>query len=246
MVEQRFRKARVGGSNPPVGSMKKEQKKAILIGFAYLLVSFFLVFLVFKYGIKLAVEISLFFQKKDKSQEIQETIIPSPVIANIPLATNSSSLKINGYSTPNQKVIIFINDLETKTIEADSEGKFEGFISLALGNNKIYAVAENPNGKRSEASSTWNVFFNDTPPFLEILEPKNESIFKRNQNPVEIKGKTDKFSKVYINDQRIVVDENGNFVYTLTLQKGENKVKITAIDPAENQKELEWTLHYQP
>lgn len=219
------------------------------MGIFYLFLSFILIFLVFKYGIKAAVEVSFFFQNRKNSpedEELTESVILPPQFLPFPEATNSATLKVAGFSLPNQIVYIYLNGLEVKTLETDSEGKFESTISLALGINKIYGVAENPSGKRSDKSKEWEVFFNDSPPFIDILEPQNNSVIRRNQNPVTIKGKTDKTSKVFINDQRVIVDEEGNFNYQVLLQKGENKFIIKCIDPASNENQVELVLSYLP
>lgn len=70
-------------------------------------------------------------------------------------------------------------------------------------------------------------------PYLTLLEPAEESqTFK---NEVEIKGQAEKEATVYINNQLVNLDDNGNFSYYLKLAPGENKIEVKAIDQRKKQ-----------
>jgi len=230
----------------------KDKKRQIILGFFYLFLSAGLIFLLLKFGVKIAVDISYFLQKRSHPQDFSDSsfnILAEPQLLPFPEATNSANLKVIGYAPSNQKVDIYLNNFNVKTFEVDSEGKFEGFVSLALGINKIYAVTVDVNGNKSSPSKEWEIFYNNSPPYLEILEPENHSTFKKSQNQVTIKGKVASTSKVFINGQRLITEFDGtfnNFSYQVTLQKGENKFTITCLDPALNKTEVEWILNYQP
>jgi len=71
-------------------------------------------------------------------------------------------------------------------------------------------------------------------PRLVILSPTNGSVV--NQDTILVQGKTDKGSRVSINDQIVFVDTEGNFSSTLPLQFGVNTMKIVAVDRFEKQK----------
>lgn len=64
------------------------------------------------------------------------------------------------------------------------------------------------------------------PPPLEINTPKNGSVFE--SNVVEIKGKTDPYSTVFINDDETYVDISGEFQKSLYAFSGDNKIEIIA------------------
>jgi transcriptional regulator with XRE-family HTH domain len=66
-----------------------------------------------------------------------------------------------------------------------------------------------------------------TPPELIIYEPPQSLVTA--QNFIEIKGKTEKEARVFINGKEIYIDTNGKFLATLDLQKGLNTIKITAL-----------------
>ncbi len=99
---------------------------------------------------------------------------------------------------------------------------------------------------RSSPSKTWTIFYNDSPPYLEILEPANNSVIKGKQNSAVIKGKISPPVKIYVNDHFLIAENDNTFNYTALLQPGENKFKIVCLDPALNKTEMEWILNYQP
>ena len=63
-------------------------------------------------------------------------------------------------------------------------------------------------------------------PALIIYQPAKDLVIT--QNFIEIKGKTEKEARVYINEKEVFLDYNGEFKATLDLQKGMNLIKITA------------------
>jgi len=208
-----------------------------------------ILFLLFKFGISAAVELSLFLQKRNAlpvTNDSFQSILQPPELFPIPEATNSASLLVSGYSIPNQKVEIFVNANLAKSLEVNSEGIFEDFIPLSLGTSEIFSVAVTGQEIRSSPSKTWKIFYNDSPPFLEILEPENNAVIKGRQNTVVIKGKIIPPAKVYVNDHLMIINSDDTFEYSAMLQSGENKFNIVSLDPALNKTEMEWTLNYQP
>lgn len=229
--------------------MQRNNKKYLTLSILYLFLIIVFVFLIFKFGITVAVGISSFLQQRKGSAdttELSESIVPEPQLMPLPEATNSAHLKVGGYSLPNQKVHIYLNGLDVLTLDVDSEGKFEDFVALSLGESEIYAVTVNSKDVKSSPSKTWTVFYNNQPPYLEILEPANDSTMTGRPNKnITIKGKAAETSKVYINDLRLVSTSDGSFSYPAILNEGDNVFKIVCLDPAQNKTELEWTLHYQ-
>jgi len=65
------------------------------------------------------------------------------------------------------------------------------------------------------------------PPQLAIYTPNKDLV--TSQNYLDIKGKTEKEARVFINDKEVFLDSIGEFKATLDLQKGLNLIKITAV-----------------
>ncbi len=65
------------------------------------------------------------------------------------------------------------------------------------------------------------------PPELIIYEPSQNLVTQANF--IEIKGKTEKEARVFINEKEVFLDQQGEFKATLDLQKGLNLIKISAV-----------------
>jgi len=223
------------------------KNRYIKLGIIYSALTLLFCGLIFVFGLKIAVFVSELFQKNKSLpiSSISENVLPSPQFDALIEATNSAVLPISGYSQPNEKVDIYLNDLNVKTLEVNSGGTFSYELFLALGINKIYAVTKDLNNQQSSPSRQWTVYFQDSPPNLEITEPENNSSFKK-VSDIIIKGKADSGTDVLINDHQVVMENDGSFSYPIKLQNGENKFKIVCVDPAQNSTQIDWTLNFQP
>jgi len=231
--------------------LKQEDKRYLMLSALYLFLSGLLVFGILKYGIKASLAIYDLLHKGNTTTEtsLYDQAPPAPQLFAITEATNSANLVISGYTLPKLQVHIFLNDLDILTVESDSEGKFEENLSLALSNNSIYAKAFDLKNRESQPSKTWNIFYSNTPPFIEITEPAKDSTIRKNPN-IEIKGKFDPSSKILINDHSVITQKNPNeefasFSYPFKLNEGDNLIKIKCIDPAQNQTEIDWIVKFQ-
>lgn len=227
--------------------MEKDDKYYLKLGVFYLVLTIVFLALIAKFGISAAVKISELIQKGSPSvsNNLSDVIVPPPQLSSIPEATNSATLNIWGFALANQDVDIYLNDTNIKTIRVNSEGKFEDSINLVLGLNKIFIQTKTKQGTTSAQSHIWTIFYTNTSPSLEILEPTSEKVITKT-NKAEIEGKVDKTTKVTINDHLVIVDQNGLFTYNSSLQSGENKFKIICTDPAQNKTEKEITFQLQP
>ena len=63
-------------------------------------------------------------------------------------------------------------------------------------------------------------------PQLVIDSPQNNQ--KVTQNEVEVVGKTDPDANLEINDERVPLDQEGNFKILIKLSSGENKINISS------------------
>jgi cytoskeleton protein RodZ len=78
-------------------------------------------------------------------------------------------------------------------------------------------------------------------PRLVVLSPENN--YSTASNSVSVEGVTDRDSKILINDQPVLVNDDGKFRETLTVQSGTNIINIKAINRFE--KETAQTLTIQ-
>lgn len=65
-----------------------------------------------------------------------------------------------------------------------------------------------------------------SPPYLSLSEPNEGAVI--DERIVKVIGQTDSNATVKINNQPVLVGENGNFVIELNVLEGDNEVKIVA------------------
>jgi hypothetical protein len=79
---------------------------------------------------------------------------------------------------------------------------------------------------------------------LQILEPDNNLVVRTSR--VRVTGVTDQETGVLINNQRISVDDRGNFSEQIDLQNGVNYIKIVAVNKRGHQSSLARQVIYNP
>lgn len=65
------------------------------------------------------------------------------------------------------------------------------------------------------------------PPELLLTEPKDN--VATSQESILVSGRTDPEATLLVNDQQVVLDKGGQFSFRVSLNPGENKVKIVAV-----------------
>lgn len=207
-----------------------------------------IVLLVFKFGIPLLVNLSLFLSGSHNKEETRiqnSSFIAPPVLDSFPQATASANIIISGVASKKQTVNLYINDDLTDTAKAGDDGRFSFKETIRPGENTIKAKAV-VNEKESDFSNAVITAFKNASPSLSVSSPADGQSFSKDQNIVEIKGTTDIDVKVTVNGFWAITDDSGNFSYSLPIQNGENKIKIISVDIAGNKTEKEIKVNYSP
>lgn len=126
-------------------------------------------------------------------------------------------------------VTVFIG--ENKAIVNDS-GFAKLKITLKPGENKLEAIAIDTTNYKEFLKFT--IFVDITPPTLVILAPKNKEIICNDS--VEIVGKAEIGSDVFIENYKVKLDSYGNFSFKYLPPDGLNKIIIKAKDKAKNER----------
>ncbi len=186
-------------------------------------------------------------KKKKKKVETLDAAITPPVL-NIPFeATNTATLKLSGYSSPNTKVEIYIDDQLVETIETDSDGAFNiEALELALGINNIYGKTINEKGNSSLASKTIKLIYNNEQPILEVTEPSDGQEIKGGDKKIRVSGKTEPINSITINGVTAIVNGDGNFSKEISLNDGDNLIEVVAINQVGNSTKHSVTVKYSP
>ncbi|PIT89413.1 MAG: hypothetical protein COU27_00375 [Candidatus Levybacteria bacterium CG10_big_fil_rev_8_21_14_0_10_36_7] len=192
--------------------------------------------------------IETFFNRSSDDPTITTSApVQAPVLDPIVAATSSGTIKITGhafYSTG--EVELFLNSSLYDTLPLSSSQEFEfKNVRLVIGTNavKIRVVKDKI---KSEFSQEYSVTYLKGAPELEIASPNDKQSFGRGDQNISVSGKTDNGSDIAVNGFRAIVDSEGNFSYTLTLQDGENKITVVATNQAGNSTSKELTVSYSP
>lgn len=180
-------------------------------------------------------------------KSVAENPLLAPPVLNIPYeATNTATLNISGYSTPNSQVKLYVDSELVDITSVDREGNFStSGISLTLGTNSIFGKTVDEKDQESLPSKTIEVLYDSDKPKLEVTSPSDGASIT-GERKIQVTGKTEPEAKVFINDNRAIVNSDGNFTYTLSLNDGENNLKIKALDNATNITEVERKVTFSP
>ena len=222
----------------------KNTKKTIFLSILGIVI---LLFLLFRFGIGLIINFSLFLSGSKDQQGLtgQNTLnyIAPPTLNPLPNATNSAYLIISGKSAKDITIELFINDENIDKVQTDKNGNFSFSQNLKNGDNQIKTRALYKD-KKSDFSNTFNIILKNSNPTLDINSPTEGQSFKKDQNSVNVTGKTDQGVSVTINGFWAVMEDSNNFSYILSLQNGDNDIKIVAIDQAGNKTEKSIRVNY--
>ena len=161
---------------------------------------------------------------------VSETIALTPPIFSIPFeATSSAQIIIKGYSTPQTRVEIYLDETLVETADVKTDGSFiSGPIDLNLGNNNFFGKTIDERGTKSLPSKGVKVFYSNEKPKLDVREPQDNQAVK--DKSITVSGSTDagKDIEVTINSTRVIVSSDGNFSKSIELTEGENEIKVKA------------------
>lgn len=179
---------------------------------------------------------------------LSENAALAPPVLNIPYeATNTGQIDIRGYGNPNSKINLYVDDEKKQTVSVESDGSFKlEKISLNLGTNNIYAKTLDEENRESLPSKLLKIIFDNEKPNLTVNEPEDGKKIQGGDKKIKISGKVDPGIKVFVNENQIIVDKDGNFTTDSALNDGNIILTIKAVDPASNFTEVQRTVTYNP
>ncbi|MBI2011860.1 hypothetical protein HYS91_03760 [Candidatus Daviesbacteria bacterium] len=212
--------------------------------------AFFLFSLVVLWGLPTLISgLSVFNILKPKTEALNEVDVAlAPPVLNIPFdATNSANIKFSGFTQPEGKVNIYLDDKKVETVVANLDGRFEtGFIELSLGTNNIIGKTVNEEGQESLPSKTIQVIYQDEKPKLEVLEPADGIEIEGEGKKVKVSGVTDLDNELTINGNKVIINFAGNFSLDINLNDGENTIIINATNGFGNSTQIQRKVTYTP
>jgi len=224
-----------------------EEKKSLRQAVFFLVLTLLLILGVFFLGIPLFIKLAVMFGNKPVSSPtagLSQTVpLSQPRLVPLPTATNSASINLAGFSIPNAKIKIYLNDISLKEVQADKNGEFTSqSVKLRNGSNSLKIVASIDN-KDSEPYIT-SISFSNSAPSLEVTAPKNNASFFDKDKEISVEGKTDQNCIVTVNNHMAIVNDDGTFSTIISLNEGSNDLKIISQNEAGNQTSEDINVSY--
>lgn len=224
---------------------KKEEERTRRKTLIYLGLTVLVIIVLILYGIPALTRFATFLsdsKKQDTSQsQGDELPIPAPKFYSIPEATNSAYLLISGYTNQGSTVSIFLNGSSVKEIKA-SDGFFTNTLKLDMGTNEIYGITTDESGGKSNPSDKSTVVYETSIPELTITEPQEGAVVSIKM--LKLSGKTVTGATLSVNDHLVLVNSDGTFTTTVSLNDNENTIKIISTSKAGNTAEKELKVTY--
>ena len=268
MVEHSFRKAGVGGSIPPFGSLwriieenkymaefkrsrleRKSEEQTTKKTFVLGLLTVIIFVLVVAFGLPFLVKFSVFLgdAKIKKQGTVKENALP-PLPPRIVLpydATNSAKINIVGFAEAKVDVELLKNDALVGKSKVSEAGDFTfSDIQLDEGSNTFTTIAISEKGGSSEHSKPLVIIFDDKAPEFTMLNPSTDNI-KVDVADFEVSGQSENGVSVLVNNQVAMVDDTGKFKVKVQLNSGKNDIEIKVRDAAGNETKKTITITYE-
>jgi hypothetical protein len=81
-------------------------------------------------------------------------------------------------------------------------------------------------------------------PLLDVYSPSEDITLEK--DILDIKGKTDLDSKIYINNEEIILGPDGSFAQSVKLKEGLNTISIKSVNDLNKESEVVRTIIYRP
>jgi len=216
-----------------------EEKRNIRKAVLYVILSIVSLVLLVIFGIPALVKMAAFLTGLNQSGtpvEINDTTPPAPArFDTVPEYTNRQVLEVKGFAEPGATIRIFANN-RTDEVIVNNEGYFLYDFSLNKGENTISAVVVDQAGNESQNSGETKIIQDDEAPTIEITTPEDgRNFYGSNQRQITIEGNVSGADDLMINGRFVTIEDSGNFIYSVTLQEGENNFEIVAKDLAGNE-----------
>lgn len=234
-------------TNPRSRLARIEEKNNLRRAYLLIIITLGLVIGLLVFGVPLLIKAATFLGELRSGNEIvqnKDKIPPQiPFIEPYAPYINTKSLDLYGKTEPGVAIISSVNGNLLEQIVTDAEGTFVLSVPLKEGSNNIEITAKDTAGNESEPK-TIVITFDDQPPILEITSPASLSS-KTEESRLSIIGKSEPGAQVYLDGRRLIVDREGNFQSTVTLQEGENTLSVLAKDLAQNETIIQLTIRYE-
>lgn len=180
------------------------------------------------------------------NEVVVKATVNRPIVNNFSELVNKDRIDIEGVTSANVSVELFLNDSSYGKLSSDNEGKFKfESVEILKGKNKYYLIAKNNEGIQSEGSNEYNFDFDDKKPELKSLNIKNGQEIKNLNKNINIVGETNEPTEIEINGKKVFRKDGNKFEYLLGVSEGEVKIEIKLTDKAGNETKENFQVVYK-
>lgn len=167
-----------------------------------------------------------------------DTTPPNMQLANVPngLRVRENALTIEGITDPDANVFVTGNP---QPVQVDGQGNFAFLYRLNEGPNILEIRSVDPAGNSTVIRRDISLI--STPPEVVIASPVDDAFL--NQSLITVSGQASPDVTLTVNDIPVPVGEDGAFNHQLTLEEGDNLIRIVATDDVGNVTLEELVVH---
>ncbi|MBP9815995.1 hypothetical protein KBD09_02035 [Candidatus Woesebacteria bacterium] len=184
-------------------------------------------------GIQIVIKTSLFFagfsSKKTVKNIDESTVLIEPAIDNLPDATSSAKIIIDGSASEKTVIEVYVNEDKVEETEAP-DGSFSTNVQLDPGENSIYIRSLDEKKVKSKDSQVYKVVYINKEPELTITSPSDGSEVDKEE--VTISGTVTENMTVKVNGLPTIVNTTGQFNRSVQLTEGDNTIIVIGTDLA--------------
>lgn len=197
-------------------------------------------------GFQLVIKTSLFFAGYNSKKTVKNiedaTVLVEPTIDNLPDATSSAKISIEGTSSENTLIEIYVNEDKKDELET-TDGTFSTEVTLDPGENIVYVRAQNEKKVVSKDSQLYKVIYVNKAPELLIDSPADGAEVDKEE--ITISGSVSDNTTIKVNGLPTIVTASGTFSRAIQLTEGENTITVLATDIANNTIEKQLKVRYR-
>lgn len=186
----------------------------------------------------------------DSTQPTKYELKPTPpIISDIPEATHSATVVINGYAQPGIDVVMYLNGAEIGRKLTSESGTFSfQNVPISNGTNSVYAYTSTPQGMMSEKSKEYTITLDNEKPTVTLDSPKDGDVMRGTTQRIAtfVGGVNEEGTKVYIGERMAILTSEGKFNLPYQLVEGDQEIAVKAVDPAGNESVTTIKLRWEP
>lgn len=227
-----------------------KRKRAGRQGAWYLIIATILVIATIFWGLPALAKLAGGLIATDDSARREYELKPTPpIISDIPEATHSATVAINGFAQPGIDVVLYLNGAEIGRKLTSESGTF-AFVNVPIadGDNTVYAYTSTVRGLTSEKSKEYTIILDDDAPTVTIDSPADGTVMRGTSQRIVTfaGGVNEEGSRVYVGERMVILSSDGRFSLPYQLIEGDQDVQVKAVDRAGNETVSSIKLRWEP